>query len=46
MIIKKNKQRHNKITEQEILVSDSQVSSDANIVATEFVDVTSPLRCL
>ena len=35
MIIKKNKQRHNKITEQEILVSDSQVSSDANIVATE-----------
>lgn len=35
MIIKKNKQRHNKITEKEILVSDSQVSSDANIVATE-----------
>ena len=35
MIIKKNKQRHNKITEQEILVLDSQVSSDANIVATE-----------
>ena len=35
MIIKKNKQRHNKITEQEISVSDSQVSSDANIVATE-----------
>lgn len=35
MIIKKNKQRHNKITEQEILASDSQVSSDANIVATE-----------